>query len=386
MTFETKQGREYGQKADAFDSLTPEAARLASDIHRTMTDAKSAVDGMKATTEDHAARLHDVEQKMARRGQVGGAPEVESWGSRLIGSDAFKGLVSGGLRGTARVEVKAVTSVAGSGRALAPRDFRPDPVMLPQRQMTIRQLLAPGNTDTNLVTYARQTVRNLNAAMVAEGALKPESDIGFAEAEAPVRTLAHWIPISRQIFDDAPALASIVDGELRYGLDLVEENQLLSGDGTGQNLLGIIPQATAYDTTQTTAGMNKIDVILRAIGQSEAALLPATGIVLNTLDWIDILGLKDAGGLWLIGNPQGATQPTLWNRPVVVTPAIPRNRFLVGAFATGAQIFDRLDSEVLVSSEDRDNFVKNMLTARAEKRLAFAVKRPQAFITGTFPN
>ena len=48
------------------------------------------------------------------------------------------------------------------------------------------------------------------------------------------------------------------------------------------------------------------------------------------------------------------------------------------------QIFDRMDTEVRISDQDRDNFVKNMLTVRAEKRLAFVVRRPTAMVKGNF--
>jgi HK97 family phage major capsid protein len=201
---------------------------------------------------------------------------------------------------------------------------------------------------------------------------------------APVREIAHWVPASRQAMDDAPALESLVDVELRYGLAFVEELQLLLGDGTGENIEGLIPQATAFDDTLREPDDNMADTLLRAVTQAELAQLPATGVIFNTVDWAKLMGLKNANGDYLGGGPFASTERSIWDLPKVATPAIPQGEFLVGAFGTAAQIFDRLEAEVLVSSEDRDNFIKNMLTIRAEERLALAVKRPEALIHGAF--
>ena len=98
-------------------------------------------------------------------------------------------------------------------------DRQPGPIMLPHRPTTVRQLLQPGRTSGNLIYFVRQSGFTNNAAPVAEGAQKPESNIVFTPDTAKVSTIAHWIPVSRQAFDDVPALESLVDGELRYGLD-----------------------------------------------------------------------------------------------------------------------------------------------------------------------
>lgn len=383
--------REYGRKAavgeDEGEGFLRKAAEnlnhVTAEMKRFAADAKSSIEG-------HAARLDDVEQKLARRGSGGApAPEAKSWGQSLIDSSDFKALsTSSSQRGRARVEIKAITSLAGSGASLIAADRRPDPVMMPQRPLTIRQLLAPGTTSSNAIIYPVQTVRNLNAAPTPEGALKPESTIAFDQKQVSVQTIPHFIVCARQLFDDAPALATLVDSELRYGVDLVEETEMLGGDGTGVHLFGIIPQAQAFAAPFAVAGATAIDVLLQAVAQSELALLPATGIVLHPTDWRRIMGLKDAGGNYLL--PQGpfgnGAPRTLWDLPIAASFSLQQGKFLVGAFAAGAQIFDRMETEVEVSSEDSDNFRRNLITIRAEKRLALAVKRPQAFVYGTLPN
>lgn len=360
--------------------------------------AEVTLEDMRKTVGEFDARLADTEQKAARRGGgVGGAPAEKSWGQSLVESEGFKSLAgSVSQRGSASaqvkafandaIEVKAITTVAGSGGALIAPDYRADPVMMPRRRMTVRSLISPGTTSGSAVQYPVQTVRNLNAAAVAEGGLKPQSDISFDIKTAPVQTIAHWTLATRQVFDDAPQLMSIVDGELRYGLDLVEEAQFLYGDGTGVNLLGIIPQAQAYNPAFALTGATGIDVIALALDQAERALLPATGIVLHVSDWRRLTLLKDGMGRYLLGDPQQVTSPNLWGIPVVPTLALTQGTFLVGAFRDGAQVFDRMEAEVLVSSEDSDNFRKNLVTIRAERRAAMTVRRPQAFITGNLPS
>jgi HK97 family phage major capsid protein len=128
-----------------------------------------------------------------------------------------------------------------------------------------------------------------------------------------------------------------------------------------------------------------VDIILRAIQQSAVAELPATGIIINTNDWYDILTLKDAEGRYIIpGGPLSNAPARLWQLPVVYTNAMPVGHFLAGAFKTAATIYDREEASVVASTEDRDNFVKNLVTLLAEERLAMAVKRPEALIYGSF--
>lgn len=106
--------------------------------------------------------------------------------------------------------------------------------------------------------------------------------------------------------------------------------------------------------------------------------------MLNPIDWAAIETLKDTTGRYIIGNPQGSINKMLWNTPVVDTQAQTLDNFLVGAFNAAAQIFDRMSIEVLLSTENDKDFENNMITLRAEERLALAVYRPEAFIAGTF--
>ena len=363
-------------KAKADELLTMQAK---------LNDAQNKLEGKIEALE---TRNTDLEQKLAssRRGG-GGADAAKSLGQMVAESEEVKNFVErSGAKGAVRIVVQnAITSATGSGGDLIIPQRDTEIVGIPRRQMTVRQLLQVGRTTSNSIEYARQLARTNAAAVVAETAQKPESNYTWTLDDAPVRTIAHWVPVSRQAMDDIPQLQSEIDGELRYGLDLAEELELLKGDGTGQHLHGLVPQATAYaDQGIVVTSPTKIDVLRLALLQASLAEYSADGIVLNPVDWADMELTKDGENRYIFANVIQMAGPQLWGRPVVATQAMDVDEFLTGAFRMAAKIWDRMDTEVLISSEDRDNFIKNMLTVRAEKRLALAVKRSAALVTGDF--
>lgn len=352
----------------------------------------------------NGARLDGVEETVtnltsslsAMQRQVEGGFNIEvggislspnSWGAQVVNSEQLTELRNAASRAKVQIPLAPraeITSVeTGAGALITPmRDGRV--VGLPRRRLTIRALLGRATTNSNLIEYARQMVRDNAAATVSEGALKPESDLEFEVRQAKVATIAHWLRTSRQALDDAGQLRSIIDSELRYGLAFREEAQLLLGDGVGANMLGLIPQATAYNSADEPAAASKFDVLLNAVAQAEAADLPATGIVVNNIDWMRLQALKDGEGRYIGDGPMGSAMPSAWGLDVVPSPAIARGKFLVGAFADAATVYDRLTPIVLLSTEDGDNFRRNMVTILCEERLALAVRRPEALIYGDY--
>jgi HK97 family phage major capsid protein len=335
------------------------------------------------------ANVAALEQKMARRGGGAAGPDSElSWGQTIVGSPEFKTFLEGGARGQQRLELKAVTMTSGAtlaGPLIGPL-IDTTPTMLPRRKLRIRDLLAPGTCTTNAIWFARQTARTNSASTVSEGAVKPQSDAHFSQIQSPVVTIAHFMQVSRNALDDATALQSSIDGELRWGLGIVEENQLLLGDGTGSNLLGLIPQATAYFAPPFAPTLaTGLDTVALSLLQSELAFLPANGVILHPTDFMKMRLLKNTLGEYILGDPSSTTAPSLWGLPVVVTAAIAQGTFLTGAFNLSAQIFDRMAVEVLLSTEAGTNFTSNQITIRAESRLALAVRQPLGLIYGTLP-
>lgn len=384
------------QLAQEFKKQVDEVKAIAEDFKGKREHGDKIAEGAKQSADEAItklnetkAQLDELEQKMARR--PNDTPdEVKSLGCQFVESDQFKSLKgAAGQRGKANLEVKATitsltTDAAGSAGDLVQTTRLPGIIAPPDRKLTIRDLLMQGRMDGNALEYVRETGFTNNAGMVAEGTKKPQSDIKFDLISTTAKVIAHYMKASRQILDDASQLQSYIDGRLRYGLAFKEEQQILNGDGTGQNLLGIIPQATAYvrPTGVTPSSETIIDTLRYAMLQAVLAEYPASGHVLNPIDWASIETLKDSTGQYIIGNPQGAASPTLWRLPVVETQAITAGKFLTGGFSMGAQIFDRWLSRVEVATENEDDFINNLVTILAEERLALAVYRPEAFIYG----
>lgn len=327
------------------------------------------------------ARLFDLEQK-------GGAGAEDPGANKDFSERAAEGLIKSWNGSSGSFEAKTFNKSLGSdatsaGSLIQPMQV-PGIVAPGLRRLVIRDLLAQGRISSNSLEYVREKLLTNSAKPVKEKAQKPESDLTFEKQTANVKTIAHWVQASRQVMDDAPMLQSYVNNRLMYGLALVEEDQLLNGDGSGDNLTGINAVATAYDTALNVAGDTKADMIAHAIFQVTESEFSASGIILNPRDWHNIALLKDGEGRYIFGGPQAFTSNIMWGLPVVPTRAQTAGTFTVGGFDLASQVWDRMDATVEVSREDRDNFVKNMLTILCEERLALAHYRPSALIKGSF--
>lgn len=332
-----------------------------------------------------ATQLGEAEQMFARIGNNGGqAPARNRAGDLVIANESmieFSKNVSAGRRLAIDMPRNALTSFA-----VNPVDGTTKVITNPNQRLTVRDLLAPGDTESNAVAYLREMLFTNAAAPVAENTTKPYSDITFEEVLSGVKTIAHLMKVAKQTLDDLPQLRSIINGRLLNGLKRVEDTQLLFGSGVGNNLHGIYTQATAFANPSTkTAPSNSLDVMRLAMLQVTLAELSATGHVMHDIDWTDIELIKDANTKgYLFSNPFGTLEARLWGLPVAQTnQAGMLDNFLTGSFADAAQIFDREDANVVISTENADDFEKNMVSIRAEERLALAVYRPQAFVKGS---
>lgn len=273
----------------------------------------------------------------------------------------------------------------------------------PTRTKRVRDLFPSRTTTAAVIEYFRQlgftsVGGGTNAAApVAERtgnnstfAAKPQSSMVFEGHQAPVRTLAHWEAAHRNVLADEPQLRSIIDNELMYGLRLLEDSQILNGDGTGENLLGVLetPGIQEYnwsDGATTPVPDNKADAIRRAATLSFLSYYEPTGVVMHPNDWEDIELTKDSFGQYLVAvSIAMGGEPKLWRIPAIDTPAIAEGTCLVGAFGTGAQLYDREQASIRISEQHADFFVRNAIVVLAEQRLALAVKRPEAFVKVTF--
>ena len=351
------------------------------------SETKAALDKLSTKAAELTDKCLDLERRISDAGSTEGKSETA--GELLTKSEAFQAMAAGRSK-FARVELKtAIVNATGQNQPLVADMRVPGIINNPNRVLTIRDLMPVGRTASNLVQFTKENVYTNNAAAQysspnRENVTKPESGITFTLANAAVVTLAHFIPVSRQVLDDAPQLESYVNGRLLYGLKLEEEDQLLNGAGTSGSLSGLLASGnnTAYNRSAT--GDTRIDTLRKAITQAALSEYAADAIVINPEDWEAIELTKATDGQYVMANPMALAGPQLWGKRVVATNSIASGTFLVGAFTMGAQVWDRMDAAVQISYEDGDNFKKNMATLLAEERLALTVYRPAAFIKGTF--
>ena len=339
----------------------------------------------------------------------------ETIGEAFLNSSEFKSLANGrnganmpspfqyggSLAGVSGFGVKDAYMAMLSGFLTQFGTVQRDPIVIqPKRTKRVRDLFPTRTTTAAIIEYFRMTGFTNNAAAVAERnagntafAAKPQSSMSFEGVQTSVKTLAHWEAAHRNVLADEPQLRSIIDNELMYGLRLQEDAQILNGDGTGENLLGVLqtPGIQTYNWSDgaysATAGLSdsKADAIRRAATLSFLAYYEPSGVVLHPNDWEDLELTKDGNGQYLIAvSVAMGGEPKVWRLPVVETPAMTEGEALVGSFGQGAQLYDREQASIRISEQHADFFIRNAIVILAEQRLALAVKRPESFVKVSF--
>ncbi|WP_288436868.1 phage major capsid protein [uncultured Pseudomonas sp.] len=361
-------------------------------------ELKRQIETQKGEIERVIEQVQKLEEKGVRlRGQAG---EQKSFIDLVKGNDAYKAL-SAKQQGAAEIEISkgdmaAMSETKVTSAGLVPAQFDPIIQDRPRQSLVIRDLIPTTPVDGQAYSYFVEKLHTRGAGMVAEGGLKPSSNVTFEQKTDNIRKIAVWMPVTDEALDDIPQLYSYIQELLRYDLKLVEEGQILKGDGTGQNLNGIMTQASAFDTTLARASDTAIDTVRRALYQvGKQSKRQADAVVMTDLDWMNIELQKDADNRYLFANLQGLVSPVLWGRPVVVSESMDEGapadgqtaatggEFLVGSFAQGARLYDRMGFTVKVGWIN-DDFVKNQRVVLVEERLGLAVRRPYAFVKGRF--
>jgi HK97 family phage major capsid protein len=263
-----------------------------------------------------------------------------------------------------------------------------------ERPLMLRDLVTAGTTTSDMIEYVRVTGQTNNAAPTAEATttsngVKPESAINTVRITTPVRTIAHWIPITKRALSDAAQIRTLIDNFLTYGLEEELEDQMISGDGTGENFTGLAAtsgvQAQPYDTNLLVT-LRKAKTKVRTVGRS----IP-TGYIINPTD-VETLDLTtDLQGRFYFGGPSGTlnnaglagnTTAPLWNLPVIESESVPAGTAYVGDWRK-AILWDREQSSITMSDSHASFFVQNLVAILAEMRAAFGVIQPSAFVACT---
>lgn len=351
-------------------------------LGKVTTDTKAALDTLGNEQKAVAERLLALEQKGLLQGREGdeSAKGAESIGAQFVKTSQFESFKSGSAQ-KARVELKnSVTNAVGNTYS----DRRPGVVGGAFRNLTLEALLASLPTTSNAVDYVRENVFTNSAAETAEASALPESSITTTLVTEPVATVGHWIKISRQLAQDNAALAAYINARMVYGVNLRVENQIIAGNGTAPNMSGFTKAGnyTAHGysaaslTTKFGSGYTRIDLIRAILGDCSSNEYPADAILLNPTDWAVIETLKDSQGRYLVGNPNDGSAPRLWRVPIVESNAVTADNVLVLSLSQSATFYNREGVTVEMSESDSDNFTKNLVTIRAERRCMLAVEKP----------
>ncbi len=366
-------------------------------VEESKSAANEVRDEVKTLAEKHSelveqseslqAKFQEFEQNALTTMQGKGERE-QTWGQKFVDSDALKSFVEGSSQ-RARIEVK--NTIMGEGGSpqdpqniLVPEDRLPGIVPGAFRQLSVLDFIPTGSTGSNQIQYTRESSWTNDAAETAEGGQKPESDLSFELVDEPVRTIAHFIKLTKQVLDDAPALQSYVDRRLRHGLRNRLEQQILKGNATSPNLAGL-DQSGRHTAFTPSSGDNQFDSISKAKYAVVGADYQPNVIFMNPSDWGAIERLKRgstdddylAGDGAMLSYIQNGMTPVIWGLPVVASNNVAQSKFYL-LDSNAVQLFMRQGATVELFEQDDTNVQKNLVTVRAELRGALASFAPTA--------
>ncbi|MGW5920830.1 phage major capsid protein [Nocardia fluminea] len=334
---------------------------------------------------------------------------VKSLGLQVIESEQFKSVLApykgGRIPEKARIQSDPI-SVKGlfvggsdtSAGAFVVNEQTGIVEMLGRKPLKIRDLVSARRTGSDTVEYVAQTSHTNAAAVVPEatssapptapgsagalvlatgGGYKPEGSWAFERRTAVVKTIAEWVPATKRALADVAALEGLINDELAQDIAEAEEGQILTGNGSGENFTGVLNtsgiQTQAFDT-DIFVTVRRAITKARVVGR-----VNPTAIVVNPAEAEAIDLARDEMGRFYYGGPFAYGPRTLWGVPVVESESQPAGRGTLGDWAK-AVVWDREQTTVTVSDSHADFFIRNLVAILAEKREAFAVTRPPAFV------
>lgn len=366
-------------------------------INAVDADGKASVEAVKSELRKlgeeqvkFARELAALQQANVAHGET--EPQDLSVGGQFVKSESYKAFASNMRNGRgARELIKTgPTPTVSTVSTPISRNTLATPYQIagiygaPELPLLVESLIPHIPVNTPAVTYIKNTSQTINAGVVTEGAAKPESTFAFELATGNVVTVAHWTKITEQLAADAPAVTAYINAKMLYGLALKVDRQLVSGTGTSTQLAGILNTGnfTDYSSAVTVPqGGTLIDFALLIQTHLETLGYPPRQLLLNPSDWAQLALLKDSQKRYLLGGPAGITTKTLWGLPVVTTAAVPSGKYIMADFSLGATIFDRQEI-ALEMDREQDDFTKNLLTIRVERRLGLVVEDPASIAGG----
>ncbi|MCT1856931.1 phage major capsid protein [Mycobacterium tuberculosis] len=415
-----KAARETAEKADREGRALTDAERT--DYEQHMAKGRDLLEQIKVAKRD--AEVLDQAKSLAQ--EIGGyavddvegqkdagtpTQRVKNLGLEVVSSPQFKSMMKGFTNSDGTVRIPDRTQVksdpirvkslfTGASGTSAGAFVTPEQTgiieMLGRRPLTIRDLISVRRTGSDTLEYVRQTAHTNAAKPVPEaqsaapidgttvtnviGGLKPEGSWAFERVSTSVKTIAEWVPVTKRALADAAQLEDLIRDELSKDIAEAEEAQILTGDGVGENLTGILStsgiQSQAFDS-DVFVSVRKAITKARTVGR----VVP-NAVLMNPLDVETVDLARETGGRFYGAGPFTMGPRTLWSLPIVESETIAAGTAVVGDFSK-AVLWDREDTTVTFSDSHADFFVRNLVAVLAEERVAFGVTRPAAFVKTT---
>ena len=328
---------------------------------------------VKALADQFKKEMDELAQRMEKAGDD--EPSVKSAGEQFVQSDEYKSFQSR-QRESVRLEVK--NTISSDSNSVFPLQ-RPGIIPGNFTPVTLRSVIPTIRVAGNAVNHLRENAWTNNAREVTQAQAKPESSLTFTTKNFTIETVAHFLKVTEQLAADAPAVMDYINVRLRHGLASKIETQLVSGDGTSPNLSGFTDSGNYTAYSLAASGDNLHD----AANKVKYAMWAATGIapdtlVVNPADWgAEERTREGSSGMYLFGGP------SLAGVRVVISSAVSAGNILAMNMAEAAVVFERQGATIEIGRTGSD-FTSNLLTIRAEERLALAVLRPSLVYYGDF--
>ena len=346
-----------------------------------LTDAaKSELEKQARSVQELAGKLNDIQQEMVAGAQARQhAPD--SVGAIIARNGEFvrqaADLLNNRMRGSVTIRLSARNTLTLSAIGADLKLVDSATVVAPgQQPLSVLDLIPWAETTSPLISVLRESASTMLADITAEGAPKPESSLTLGPVDVKIVVIAHWMRVSNQVLADMPMLESYLQGRLAYAVRLKLEALVINGTGDIKGLMATGNHIVA------DAEPSALDTLNKSKYTAWSSFLPPEAIILHPLDWSAIETMKGTDGHYIFGIPNGSAQPMLWSTPVVLSPAMPQGKHWIGNLSQATQGYIRQDVDVVLSTEDQDNFVKNLVTVRAEGRFGFAVLMPDAGVGG----
>lgn len=388
---------------DEKENMLAEAVKSIADVGEMVRSNVEAVKGINETVSSLKADNEAIHKELAALQQNQSAPEATKAeatdaGTMFVksaGFEEFRKSYRGNRNANYRFEVKtAVPATTQADNTASHGSFTP-PVNIgvvtdPRSVINIRPLfgtMAVEGSSYEFIRYGyRTTLTATGPAFTAEGNKKPEANYGGSIIAGSVKTLPVWTKLTEQMIADNANIVQVINDDLPYQLDKVIDYQILRGDGTGVNLKGLNQSGNYTDYLNGVVWGNTdtvIDLVLTVKGKMEAAGIRNLILVLNSEDWTKVLKSKNVNKDYLIPGIVDIPTQRIWGVPVVLNENVESGKFYMGNFAEAGKIIERSGLQIEMARSD-DDFERNLMTLRVERRLDFVVMQPKAVCYGDF--